>query len=123
MTSLLLYISSGLILAWGISHIFPTPAVVKGFEPLTPDNRRIITMEWVAEGLTLVFIGLLVGLVEWLYGLNPVSVFVFRFCAGMLFVMALWTLLTGAQTSILPIKICPLVKTICAALIFLATVL
>lgn len=123
MAPILLYLSSGLIFVWGISHILPTHAVVENFGTLSPDNRRIILMEWVAEGLSLVFIGLLVGMLEWFYGLNPLSIFVFRFCAAMLVAMAAWTLLTGARTSIVPIKICPVVKAAYAGMIFLATVL
>ena len=59
----LLYIGSTVILIWGIAHIVPTKSVVKGFGGISEDNIRIITMEWVAEGLTLCFIGLLVLLV------------------------------------------------------------
>ncbi|MEJ2738796.1 MAG: hypothetical protein P8105_02990, partial [Dehalococcoidia bacterium] len=50
---------------------------------------------------------------------SQVSDIVYRISAAMLLVMAVWTLTTGARTSILPIKICPAVKTIVAVL-FLA---
>jgi hypothetical protein len=36
-------------LAWGVAHLMPTRRVVAGYEPLTADNRQILTMEWVAE--------------------------------------------------------------------------
>ncbi len=58
--TVLLYLGSIIITLWGVSHIIPTKSVVAGFGTLSSDNYRIITMEWVAEGLTLVFIGLLV---------------------------------------------------------------
>ena len=81
-------------------------------------------MEWIAEGLTLCFIGLLVLFITTLEGLqNPVSVIVYRISAVMLFIMAGLTQLTGARTSILPIKICPVVKTAVAILFFLGSVL
>jgi hypothetical protein len=68
-------------------------------------------MEWVAEGLTLCFIGLLVLLINILGGTtNNVSRIVFRISAGMLIIMAIWTALTGSRTSVIPIKICPFVK-------------
>jgi hypothetical protein len=35
----------------------PTRAVAAGFEPVSLDNRRILVMEWIAEGVTLIFIG------------------------------------------------------------------
>jgi hypothetical protein len=121
MAPILLYSASVIIFIWGISHIIPTRAIVHGFGKLSADNQNILIMEWVAEGVTLVFIGLLVGTVEWQFGVNAVSIFVFRFCAGMLMVMALWTLLTGARTSNPSFKICPIVKTVCAAMICWAT--
>jgi len=120
----LLYIGSIVIFLWGISHIVPTPGVVAGFEPITEENRLIITMEWVAEGLTLCFIGALVLYVTLRAGAaNPVSVMVYRAAAVMLLVMALWTGVTGARTSIIPIKICPIVKTAVALLFIWASVL
>jgi hypothetical protein len=120
----LLYVGSIVIFLWGISHIVPTRGVVEGFEPITEDNRLIITMEWVAEGLTLCFIGLLVLYVTLRGGTaNPVSVVVFRAAAVMLLLMAVWTGLTGARTSIVPIKICPIVKTAVAILFIWASLL
>ena len=65
-------------------------------------------MEWVAEGLTLCFIGALVLTVTLrAEASDPVSIMVYRAAATMLLVMAAWTGLTGARTSIIPIKICP----------------
>lgn len=55
----LISIGSAVVVVWGIAHIIPTRTVVAGFGELTADNRRIITMEWVAEGLALIFIGVL----------------------------------------------------------------
>lgn len=120
----LLYIGSGIIILWGIAHIVPARSVVKGFGPISQDNRRIITMEWVSEGLTLCFIGLLVLFVA-IFGQdgNSVSNIVYRAAGVMLLVMAVWTLVTGARTSIIPIKICPAVKTVVAALFLIASFL
>ncbi len=122
--NILLFSGAGIVTIWGIAHIIPTRSVVKGFGELSEDNRRIITMEWVAEGLTLVFIGTLVFLVTLLGGPpDPVSVLVTRVCALMLLTMAAWTAVTGGRTAIVPIKICPLVKSIVAVLFFLGTIL
>ena len=46
-------VGSVVIVAWGIAHIVPTRPVVDGLGDLMPDGRRIATMGWVAEGLTL----------------------------------------------------------------------
>jgi hypothetical protein len=119
LANLLIYIGSIIIIGWGIAHIIPARNVVKGFGNISNDNKKIILMEWVTEGLTLCFIGVLVLLTNLLGGTaNDVSRIVFRITAGMLIVMAVWTALTGARTSVIPIKICPFVKT-CVAIMFL----
>jgi len=59
---ILLYVGSGVIFLWGVGHIIPTRSVVKDFGEISKDNRLIITMEWIAEGITLCFIGVLVAL-------------------------------------------------------------
>lgn len=124
MNNVLLYIGSAIIVIWGIAHIVPTKSVVKGFGSISQDNRRIITMEWIAEGLTLCFIGLLVLFVTLTTGSqNPVSLNVYRACAVMLVIMAVLTGVTGARTSIVPIKICPFVKLMVAVLFVLGSVL
>ena len=121
---ILIYIGSAVIIIWGIAHIIPVKSVVAGFGSISPDNKRIITMEWIAEGITLCFIGLLVLFITISGGSqNPVSLNVYRASALMLVVMAILTGFTGARTSIVPIKICPFVKTAVAILFFLGTVL
>lgn len=121
---ILLYVGSAVITLWGIAHIVPTKSVVGGFGPISQDNKRIITMEWIAEGLTLFFIGLLVLFVTiWGEARNQISAIVYMASAAMLVIMAALTSVTGARTSIVPIKICPFVKVAVATLFFLGTVL
>ena len=121
---ILLYIGSIVITLWGIAHIIPTKSIVTGFGSISEDNKRIITMEWIAEGLTFCFIGLLVMFVTIFVGSeNPVSMIVYRISAVMLIVMAVLSLFTGARTSIVPIKICPIVKITVAILFFLGVFL
>jgi hypothetical protein len=120
----LLYIGSALIAIWGIAHLVPTKAIVRSFGQISEDNKKIITMESVAEGITLCFIGILVILVTGLAGAdNKTADIVYLACAGMLFIMALLTALTGARTSLLPYKICPFVKATSAVLFLLGVVI
>ena len=80
-------------------------------------------MEWIAEGLTLCFLGISVLIVTFLEGpQNSVSILVYRLCGIMLFVMAGLTAITGARTPIKEIKHCPVIKTIVAILFFLGSV-
>ena len=107
------YVGSSVIILWGIAHIIRTRHIVRGFEPASVDNRRIMTMEWVAEGLTLIFIGLLVFFARFFYGGCPLT---YPMCALMLLVMAAWTALTGGRTSVGFLKMSPVVETIVAIL-------
>jgi hypothetical protein len=123
-SDLLVYLGAIVIIGWGIAHLAPTRGVVAGFGAISEDNRRVILMEWAAEGMALAFIGLLALLVTAIHGSeDAVALSVYRISAAMLLVMAAWTALTGARTSILPMKICPAVKTAVAALFLVGSVL
>ncbi len=122
MQTLLLCVGSGVITAWGIGHLMPTRNVVAGFGDLSVDNRRIITMEWLAEGLTLCFLGILVVLCTFAVGPNEAAThLVVRASAVMLFSMAALSAVTGARTAILPMKLCPFVKSAVGVVYLTAT--
>ena len=119
MSSTLFLAGSIIVLVWGIAHMVPTRSVVKGFGEISQDNKRILTMEWLAEGVALCFIGLL-GLLVTLYG-DPAgftATIVYRAIAGVLIAIAVVAGLTGARTSVIPIKICPVILSV-AAILFL----
>jgi hypothetical protein len=121
---LLIYIGSVAIAIWGIAHIVPTKEVVKGFGSLSQDNKRVLTMVWIAEGFTMIFIGTLVlfliasGLAQ-----SPVSILVFQVCGLMLVIMAVLTSLTGSRTAVIFFKLCPIVKVTVAVLFLVGTLL
>jgi hypothetical protein len=104
--------------ARGVAHIMPTRKVVAGFGPLSNDNRLAVIIEWVAEGMTLIFPGLLAALVTIRGGArNDVAVSGWAITAGMLVAMAAWTVLTGARGSAIFFKLRPIVKTTAAILL------
>jgi len=117
MNLVLLYLGSGLTVIWGIAHLFPTKSVVQGFGEISIDNKRIITMEWIIEGLVLIFIGVLVFTVTVIDPSNVVSTAVYFISVIMLLVMALLSLFTGFKISFLPFKLCPFIFTTSAVLI------
>jgi hypothetical protein len=120
MNEILIYIGSAIIILWGIAHLIPTKAIVKGFGDISPDNKKIIAMETIAEGLTLIFLGVLPALITILTNSQgETATLVYLACAVMLLVMALLTLFTGARTSVIWYKICPAVKT-AAAILFVS---
>ena len=120
----LIYIGSAIIMAWGIAHLIPTKAIVGGFGEISADNKKILTMELLAEGFTLIFLGVLPLVFTILSGpLGMPDDIVYLTCAAMLLLMAVITLLTGARTPQIPYKICPLVKTVVAVLYILGSIL
>ena len=124
LNTLLLYLGAVILVVWGVAHIIPTRNVVAGFGPLSTDNRINITMEWVAEGLALAFVGLLAALVTAAKGSDdPVARLVVWAVIGFCVVMGVWTFLVGRRSSILPIRLCPLVLAAAASLLVLGTVL
>ncbi len=119
----LLFIGAALSVFWGISHLFPTRAVVKGFGTISPDNKNIITMEWIVEGVSLIFIGVLVAIVTIIDSQNAVSTAVYLLSAIGLIVLALISLFTGFKVNYLPFKLCPFIFTASAVLIFIGWIL
>jgi purine-cytosine permease-like protein len=115
---LLVIIGGLLTLIWGISHLFPTWSVVNGFGNLTPDNRQIITMEWMMEGFTLIFIGILVIAVTWTGQVeSKVVKTVYLIVFLMLVAMAALSAFTGFKIDFLPFKLCPFIFMISGILI------
>ena len=116
------YVGSALTVVWGISHLFPTKSVVRGFGPISVDNRRIITMEWILEGVALTWIGALVATVTAIDPTSAVSRWVYVLCALALLVFAAVSLFTGFRVNFLPYKLCPFIFTASAVLILLGGV-
>jgi len=116
--TILLSIGGFSVLLWGIFHLFPTASVVKGFGDISTDNRRIILMEWITEGLALIFIGVLVLLVTF-FGDRESSTahIVFATSSSVLIAMAILSLFTGARIKFLPYRLCPVIFTVSSVLI------
>ena len=117
--SILLYIGACLAIVWGIAHIFPTRNIVRGFGEITKDNRHIITMEWINEGASLIFVGILIALVTYVEQNSPISLAVYWTSFVFLNVLSLISLFTGFKVSFLPFKLCPFIFTGSSLLIVL----
>lgn len=122
--NILILIGSFLAIVWGVAHLFPTKSIVKGFGNISLDNRRIILMEWIAEGLTLIFIGLLVMMVFYFGNKGSSSQLLVNVCSAiMLFVMAILSIFTGAKINFIPFRLCPILFSLSGILILLGTFL
>ncbi|HYB34475.1 MAG TPA: hypothetical protein VEF72_00835 [Mycobacterium sp.] len=119
----LAYIAAALIGAWGIAHAAPTKRLVAGFAPITVDNRRVLTQEWLAESFTMWGMATLVVAVTATAADAPVTPVVYRSVAGLLVALAVLTALTGARTPIVWFKVCPVLLATSAALLLLASIL
>ncbi len=113
----LLYLGAFLPVIWGIAHLVPTRSVVRGFGEISVDNRRIITMEWINEGATLIFIGILVAAVTMTGSRDAVAVIVYLISAAALLVLAVISIFTGFKVRFLPFRLCPILFTTSAILI------
>ena len=69
--SIILYVASGIIALWGMAHLCAIGGVIRGFGEISVDNKRIITMEWIVEGLALLMIAAFVATVT---AIDPKSV-------------------------------------------------
>ena len=119
MKKTLLYIAGALTFLWGISHLFPTTNVVRDFGNISFDNKMILTMEWITEGMTLIFLGLLTAIVTMIETKSRLSSTIYVSIAGMLFALAILSLFTGFRVNFLPFKLCPVIFSTSAILILI----
>jgi hypothetical protein len=127
MSETLAYVAAGIVFLWGVSHIIPTRSVVAGFGSISEDNRHIITMEWVAEGLSFLFVAALIVAVTW-SGETPEAAedLVYWVSTGFLMTIGAWTAMTGAKTSgggAIWFKMCPVVMSVASGLLIAASFL
>ena len=119
LNELLLYLGSALPLLWGAAHLFATKSVVKGFGDISLDNRRIITMEWIVEGVALIFIGVLTASVTYADRASVVSTVVYWLSFGVLNMLSVVSLFTGFRVSFVLFKLCPFIFNTSSILIML----
>lgn len=118
---MLAYVAAALVALWGIAHAIPTRQVIAGFEPIEPDNRLVLTQEWLAEAVTMWGIAAIVVAATLAGSGTSVAVWVYRAAAGLLCALAMLTALTGARTSVIWFKICPVLLATSAALLAVAS--
>jgi hypothetical protein len=122
MSDVLVYVGGIALAMWGLSHLAPTRSVADSFGEISANSRRVLVMEWVAEGLTHISIAVLVVVIAALETGAAVDL-VYRVSAGLLVALAVLTILTGARTPVLWFKVCPLVLTSVATLLVVASLL
>jgi len=118
MHELLLYLGGGLTTIWGIAHLYPTKKVVQGFGDISRDNRLVLTMEWIAEAILLIFAGVLVIVMTARFGTNGAAPrTTFAASAAMLLVLTAVSAATGARVDFIMYRLCVPIFTVSAVLI------
>jgi hypothetical protein len=80
-------------------------------------------MEWVAEAVTMLFVGALLAAVTLADGDGAVVPLVYGLSAAALAAIAVLTAFTGARTPVVWFKACPFVMATCIALILVGSML
>jgi len=106
---LLFYLASVTTGFWGVAHLFATKGVVKGFGDISVDNRRIITMEWIVEGVALVSTAAFVAVATAIAPDAPVSAAAYGVAVATLIALACVSLATGFKVAFLPFRLCPFI--------------
>lgn len=122
MKTIFFFLSGVLTIIWGISHLIPTKNIVKNFGDLSLDNKRIITMEWINEGVFLIFIGSLTIMTSLWGGGLIVSNAVYVANAVILTVLSVVSMFTGFKVNFLPYKLCPVIFMVSAILILIGLI-
>ena len=117
----LLYLGSAVIAIWGIAHLFPTRSVVSEFGNISVDNKRIITMEWIVEGIALVFIGSINAIVTAIDHTSSISLVIYLNSVVILIVLAVVSFFTGFKIRFLPFRLCPMIFITSAVLIIVGS--
>jgi hypothetical protein len=116
------YVAAALVTAWGLAHAAPTRRVVAGFGPIGADNRLVIAQEWLAEAFTMWGIAAIVIAATAAGGaVTDVRDWVYRVAAALLAALGVLTAATGARTSVLWFKVCPVVMAAAAVLLLAAS--
>jgi hypothetical protein len=121
MATALAYAAAAVIAVWGLAHVIPTRQVVAGFGAINADNRRIITQEWLAEGVMMWGIAAFV-IAATAAEAGDIRAWVYRVAAGLLVAVGALTALTGARTRVVWFKVCPSVMAVAAGLLLTASV-
>ena len=117
MNQIVLLVAAGITGLWGIAHLFATRGAVADFGDMSVDHRRIITVEWIAEGVALISTAAFVAVAAAIDPLSSVSSAVFAVAIGTLVTLASVSVFTGFRVPFLPYRLCPFIFGLSAALI------
>ncbi len=119
--TVLCYIGASLAILWGASHLVPSRTVVAQYAQRDPDGHNVLLMEWISEGVFLIFLGVLVLLVSAINLTSTTSRAANAAAVAALVVLAVVSLFTGYRVRFLPFRLCPLIFTASGVLVAIGT--
>jgi len=120
MSELLLYLGGAITILWGTAHLYPTKKIVQGFGDISRDNRLVLTMEWIAEAILLIFTGTLVLLTTARFGADGAATQATSAASAvMLLVLAGVSAATGGRVDFIMYRLCAPIFALSSALIIL----
>jgi hypothetical protein len=120
---ILVYAASIIIIIWGLVQLYPTKSRSKVIGELSGDNNKIVSMEWIAEGITFILIGILVITVTYIAGAEKVgSRIVYLSSSVMLLILTLWSLSKMSSKWTKTMKACLVIKSTVGLIYFLSVV-
>lgn len=120
---ILVYTASAVIILWGLFQAYPTKSRSKVIGELSGDNNKIVSMEWIAEGVTFILIGILVITVTYIAGTEKVgSRIVYLSSSVMLLILTLWSLSKISAKWTKTMKACLVIKSTVGLIYFVSVV-
>jgi hypothetical protein len=107
-----------LTMAFGIACLLRTGAIKKDFKVILKGLQKVLTIALVGQGLTLIFLGLLVVVLALSGERDHIARSVSNMCGAMLLVLGIVTGATGGQSEYILFRIGQFVQVVAAILIF-----
>ena len=76
-------------------------------------------MEWIVEGLTMMFLGVLIIVVTKADTESKLTKYIYILIVGLLFSLAILSLFTGFRVEFLPFRLCPIIFSVSAIFIII----
>ena len=105
-------------LALGIAYFIRSGAIIKDFRIIIKGLQKILSMAMVGQGLTLVFLGLLVLFLALSGQREHIAKIVSNMCGAMLLALGIVTGATGGQSEYILFRIGQFAQVVAAILIF-----
>lgn len=116
---IMLLISAGIIIVWGAVYVFLIWKEMRLFEGISDFARRVLLLQWVNQGIVMVFMGIVIFLCVSIGGTENVLVHVICWAIALfLFIFAVTGLTTRMR--LVALRLSPLFCGVSAVLIVLA---